>query len=384
MTKLTKKPGYLSSDYDRPIYLAAHFGFTPINCPKIKDIDLKLTEDCKVEVEGVKPGRVHDAAEKAAFLRMYLENEFSSLPHPLSVIYKKPQSRSHDYCLHVLGFPSAVAEAILIRTGLTILMEEGHKRLIVEVNSVGDKDSITAYERELHSYVKKVSTDIPPEHKKKIKEDVFELLKLALPEEIKDRLPASIASLTSGSRAHFKEMLECLESLGVEFKLDCTLVGNKEYTSHTIFAIRDAESEMVLAEGARYSRLTKRVGFKKELPSASMTIFAHAKKDGPAKIYKELPKPRFYLIHLGHEAKLKSLPLIELLRTHRIPVYHFLGKDKITAQLAASESLRVPYLLIVGHKEALDHTVTVRNVSTRAQDTVPMADLPDYLKHLPF
>ncbi|MDB5266477.1 MAG: Histidine--tRNA ligase [Parcubacteria group bacterium] len=384
MSKQTKKPAYLLHEFDRPIYLAAHFGFTPINYPKVKDIDLKLTEDCRIEVEGAKPLRTHDAAEKAAFLRMYAENDFASLPHPLSVIYRKPEKRAHDYCLHVLGFPSAVAEAILIRTGLTILMEEGHKRLVVEVNSVGDKDSVQAYERELHAFVRKVAAEIPPEHKKRIKEDVFELLKLALPEEIKGQLPSSIASLTSPSRAHFKEMLECLESLGVEFRLDCRLIGSKHYSSHTIFAIRDADSEMVLAEGSRYSRLTKRVGFKKELPSASMTIFAHAKKDGPEKIYKDLPKPKFYLIHLGHEAKLKSLPLIELLRTHRIPVYHFLGKDKITAQLAASEELRVPYLLIVGHKEALDHTVTVRNVSTRAQDTISMDDLPDYLKHLPF
>ena len=100
------------------------------------------------------------------------------------------------------------------------------------------------------------------------------------------------------------------------------------------------------------------------------------------RVYKEFPKSKFYLVQLGQEAKLKSLPLIELLRQNHIAIYHFLGKDKIIPQLSNAENLRVPYLLIVGQKEALEETVTVRNVSTRAQETVRVSDLPAYLKKI--
>lgn len=81
---------------------------------------------------------------------------------------------------------------------------------------------------------------------------------------------------------------------------------------------------------------------------------------------------------------MRALPMIETLRSSRIAVYHYLGRDKLMAQMQADEAVRAPYHLIIGQKEALDGTVTVRNVSSRAQDTVPMQVLPDFLKKLPF
>lgn len=390
MPKTTSsRPSYLLREFDKPLYLAAHFGFVPIECPKISETDLKLTEDYRQSepsLSSAKPLKtIHDSTEKAAFLRTYLEKDFGALSHPLSVAYKRFESsrRANDYSFHIVGYPSAMAEAILIRTALSILSEEGHKHLLVEINSIGDKDSITAYERELHAYAKKIACDIPAEYKKSLKDDIFEILKIDLPENLRSKIPPSIASLSSPSRAHFKEMLEYLERLGIEFRLDPNLVGNKHYTSQTIFSIKDVDDESLLASGARYSRLTKRVGFKKEIHAVNMTIFGSSKaKETAKRIYKDLPKPKFYLIQLGREAKMKSLPLIEHLRQNRIPVYHFLGKDKITAQLMSAEALRVPYLLILGQKEALDDTVTIRNMTTRAQDTVHVGVLPEYLKNI--
>ena len=114
---------------------------------------------------------------------------------------------------------------------------------------------------------------------------------------------------------------------------------------------------------------------------AGVTIFSGANSPH-GRVYKELPKPKFYLVQLGREAKIKTLSILELLRLHRIPVHHFLGKDKITVQLSNAENLHVSHLIIIGQKEALDNTATVRNVTTRAQDTISMADLPRYLKHI--
>ena len=160
-------------------------------------------------------------------------------------------------------------------------------------------------------------------------------------------------------------------------------MGEKNHCSHAIFAIKNLvdEVETTLAVGYRYSRLAKRLGLRKEIPMAGVTIFSAA-KNAAKKIYKQLPKPKFYLVQLGQVAKMKTLSLIELLRLHHIPVHHFLGKDKLAAQLSSAESLQVSYLIIIGHKEALDGTATIRNVATRAQDTIPLELLPQYLKKI--
>ena len=115
---------------------------------------------------------------------------------------------------------------------------------------------------------------------------------------------------------------------------------------------------------------------------AGVSIFSTSPRNARRRVYKALPKPKFYLVQLGKDAKIKTLSLIELLRNHRIPLHHFLGKDKITTQLLNAENLRVPYLIIIGQKEALDDTATIRNVATRAQDTVSIENLPRYLKNI--
>lgn len=370
---------------DKPLWIAAHFGFHPIEAPSINDSDIKITKDCNDEPSIVpkterKGGRlVCNAPEKAAFIRHYIEKKFANLPHPLALSWR----RGKEYSLELVGYPIGIAEAKLIRTALSVLNEEGHKNLFVEINSIGDKDSVASYERELKSFIAKISCNLSNEFKRVFKDDAFTLPKLSHEaiDELKKDMPSSVASLSASSRGQFKEVLDHLDAINVEYRFAPDLVGHKNLCSETLFAIRDQDDNL-LSAGYRYGKLSRRFGFKKELSLVGATIYGDRKlKD--TKMYKEMPKSKFYLVHLGREARMKSLSLIELLRSVHIPVYHFLGREKLTAQMQAEEALRMPYHLILGQKEALDNTVTIRNVNTRAQDTVPLNRLGDYLKHLP-
>ena len=375
-------------ELDRTLVVASYFGFRPILAPKITKHDIELTRNC-----GNYPH--YDAPEKASMIRTYLEEDFASLPHPVALVYEKHVSRKRfgNYALHFIGSSSGVAEATLIRTTLSILSEEGHKNLRVDINCIGDRESINAYERELINYVRKFGIDSSSEWKRSMKEDIFNLFRLKAPEalRLREMAPSSLNFLSLQSRVYFKEVLEYIEALGIEFRLAPELVGERNHTSHTIFAIRNIENEDLpagrqdtntLAIGYRYSRLARLFGLRKEIPMAGVSIFSTSPRNARRQVYKALPKPKFYLVQLGKDAKIKTLSLIELLRSHRIPLHHFLGKDKITTQLLNAENLRVPYLIIIGQKEALDDTATIRNVATRAQDTVSIASLPRYLKNI--
>ncbi|MFZ2484750.1 MAG: His/Gly/Thr/Pro-type tRNA ligase C-terminal domain-containing protein [Minisyncoccia bacterium] len=381
MSRQTTWPSRQLSEFDRSLITATYFGFLPISAPKITKQDIELTRD-----SGEHPH--YDALEKVAVIRTYLEDNLASLPHPLALVYKKPVSRKKfgTHALHFIGTPSGIAEATLIRTTLSILSEEGHKNLRVDINCVGDKESINTYSRELTNFVRKLDFDLSGELRQSIKEDIFNLFRHEGVESIRIRetAPSAITFLSAQSRAYFKEVLEYMEALGIEFRLTPELVGERNHASHTIFAIKDSEDvdKNTLAIGYRYSQLGRHFGLRKEIPMAGVNIFSSIGKENKGRVYKELPKPKFYLVQLGQEAKVKTLSLIELLRSHHIPVHHFIGKDKLATQLSNAENLRVSHLIIIGQKEALDNTATIRNVSTRAQDTVGMLDLPRYLKHI--
>ena len=91
---------------------------------------------------------------------------------------------------------------------------------------------------------------------------------------------------------------------------------------------------------------------------------------------------QWYVVHTqsGFEAKAKSLGVIEALRKAKVPIVHSLSKDKLSIQLGMAEKSEIPFVIIIGQKEAMDGTVIVRKMSTRLQDTVKVEKLADYLK----
>ena len=377
---LRNKSIWLSGEFDKPLVTASYFGFVPIETPKISKQDLEIAEEY-----GRHPH--YDAAESSALIRTYIDQGLSAEPHPLSISYKRvsPGRGRDKYSLHFIGSDQGVADATLIRGALSILDDLGRKHLVVDMNSIGDRDSLNAYERELHTYVRKFASEIPDEVREEIKKDVFNLFNIKNPsiEAIRNSIPPSISFLTPSSRNHLKEVLEYIEALNIDFRLSSQLVGNKHYCSHTIFAIKDtSEEERVLAVGYHYSKLARRLGLRKDIPMAGVTIFNEPTKETPShlRVYKDLPKSKFCLIHLGTNAKMQSLSLLENLRREHIRVHHLLGKDKIAVQISNAECLPVSHLILIGQKEALEKTATVRNVSTRAQNTVPLNELALYLK----
>ena len=388
MLKEATRPAWTLTEFEKPLVTATYFGFTPVSAPKITDADLEIVRSCTEHP-------YFDAAEKAALVRHYLENSFSSLPAPLAIAYKKAPHKKRvsepGYSLHFIGASTGIAEAALIRAALSILSEEGYRDLRIDINCIGDKESIGTYERELINYVKKYGSNLPDNLKQSLKQDIWNLFRHEEEQmiELRANAPTSISYLSSQSRLHFKEVLEYIESLAVDFRIAPEVVGEKHHSSQSVFVIKGIgrnsspeSGESTLAVGYRYSRIGRRFGLRKEIPMAGVTIFSKSTAEAPQRTYKQLPKPKFYLVQLGREAKMKTLSLIENLRSHKIPVHHFLGKDKLTAQLTGAEELKVSYLIIIGHKEALDGTATIRNVSTRAQDTIPLSSLPEYLKNI--
>ncbi len=119
------------------------------------------------------------------------------------------------------------------------------------------------------------------------------------------------------------------------------------------------------------------------MPAARVVIYLPKSKIG--KVVKMSNKPKktpFYFIHIGFEAKLKSLSTLEMLRQAKTPVTYSLIKDKLTAQLISAEQCCAPYILLMGQKETLENTVLVRVTRNNCQESVPMKELVGYLKKL--
>lgn len=383
-----------------PIY----YGFLPHKSPEIKkaDIDLakNLLEGDYIDDDNSSNSKLPlHVEEKIALLRMYTEDEMHTMPQPVMFYFKEPFKGSikkgsgnyNRYCdLEIMGGSKSIAEALLIQTTRTILKEEGYENICVEINSIGDKESINRFTRDLGNYYRKHVNDMHAECRQLLKKDPFDLLSCQNDKckKMNESAPSSMDFLSESSRAHFQEVLEYLEALDIPYRINNNLIGNKKYCTETIFSInnldneKDKKKQKVLAIGVRYDGLSKKIGAKKEIHGVGISLLIKNNKADLRKEIKKVKRPFASFVQLGFESKLLSLNIIESLRKEKIPLFLSLARDRLGAQVSAVEKYHIPYALIMGKKEAVEKSVIVRNNDTHAQEIVEIENLPKYMKKL--
>ena len=401
--------------FEKAQEIAIYYGFKPIDVPVLERTEVFTgtvgvgTDIVDKEMYSFRTrGGDHVTMRPeftASIMRAYLEQGMQSLPQPVMLYsygplfrHERPQRgrlrEFRQFDLEILGTDKSIADATIIRTLIDILEEYGFKDLVVEINSMGDADSRTKYLKELSSYYKKVQSKLCTDCKERLKLNPLRLLDCKQPEcaPYKADAPTSIAYLTPESKAHFKEVLEYLEEMDITYRINNSLVRGLDYYTHTVFEViklstdeDGKEREITITGGGRYNYLAKRLNSKKEVPGVGvalgfdrMVMLPECKKLSP----RIIRKPKVYFIHLGLEARLKSLSVIEILRKAKIPMEQSLSKDSLGSQLAIAEKMGVPFAIIFGQKEAMNNEIIVRNLETRSQDTVKIPELSEYIKKL--
>jgi histidyl-tRNA synthetase len=390
--EIKKEKDHLESTTDKVGEIAVQYGFTIIKPPHISSDDVSRGKHFK-DLD-----HYNDVEEKIALTRWYMEQRMDLESQPLAIHYKKPLAGSNlkkkptveMYGFEVMGSTKATSEALLLRCALAVLDDLGYKDVYVDINTIGDRESILRFERELQVHFRKHGNTLPAKLRQEFKKNHYSVLKNP-GEEVKEFLqnaPQPVGSLSEIARLHFKEVLESVEMFNVAYKIKSNAISNKLYASYTVFEIRKSpesgsEEGELLAYGYRYNSLAKKIGGKREVPTVGVTLIVKKSPELSKKIpVKSIKKPKFYLVQLGGTAKLKSLNVVEMLRKHKIPVHHSITKDKITGQLNGAEYMKSTHVLIMGQKEAIENTMVVRNIANREQETVAIDELCNFLKNL--
>ncbi|MBU6370842.1 MAG: ATP phosphoribosyltransferase regulatory subunit [Patescibacteria group bacterium] len=374
---------------------ALYYGFLPIR-------NLSVSKDDGIRAAGLKESWTrnpaglpwlfsHDfAEERAALFRHFAEKNLLAEPQPVMLVHETAIVKERGKTtvnLEVMGTKKSIAEALIIQATVSMLRDNGYENLLIEINTIGDKESSAKFSRELANYYKKNLGAMTAHCRQSFKKDPFYTLSCRECDptgKLAEHAPTSVSCLSDASRAHFAEVLEYIETLGIPYRINNALVPDRKYCSGTVFEIKevlpDGAAGPILAVGFRHDDLSQKIGHKKENPAAGIKIFL--KKKAAAKKIGKLPKPVAFYIQLGDEAKHKSLDVIEKLKGEKIYVHHMLGRDKFGSQFSLAEKSGVPYVIIMGKKEFLENSVMVRENATRTQVTIPVTELANYIKKL--
>ena len=134
----------------------------------------------------------------------------------------------------------------------------------------------------------------------------------------------------------------------------------------------------MLARGGRYDELT-RPYVRGTLPSTGIVI-AMRTNDKNSKFGRpRRRKANACLVHIGKEARIRSINIIETFRARKIPIEQCLYFERFSEQMAYAEAQHTKYILIIGQQEARENVVLMRNTDDHSQQTVPIDLLPELL-----
>jgi len=399
---------FLENNFERVVKSA---GFSRINTPIIEKASLfehpigEETDIIQKEMYAVK--RKSDISEKdekedkeelvlrpestASIVRAYIEHGMSNLPQPVHLYsmgsmfrYERPQyGRTREFSqfsLEVIGELDPILDAQIISLATRIIHRSRIRDFSVQINSIGCKKCRIKYTKKLQEAYAPILKKLCPDCQKRYHQNPLRLLDCKEPacQEYKSHAPQIIDYLDEEDQNHFRQVLEYLDELEIPYELNTYLVRGLDYYSRTVFEIWSQDSDLkdnaqaAFGAGGRYDGLVESLGGR---PTPAIGFALGANRIVPVR-----DVPDIFVIQLGELAKKKSLRIIEELREEGFRVVSALGKESIKSQMRLADKLKSPLALILGHKEVLDGTIIIKDMSGGMQEVVSLDNLVDEIK----
>lgn len=364
------------------IKLAEYYGFSPLE----KALEKAPTTRLK-KPEGTLSFVRRDERTLAAIAR-----KCATLPpkNPGLLMWRVGSSKEREAAgaatleLHIIGASGTAPEALLIMLADVIAKNAGVENRSIAINSIGLRETSTRYLRDIGGFLRKHLESISPTLRPRAATDplgtLIQLIDRGHP--ITPRSPQSVEYLTEEERKRFWELLEYLEILRLPYELNSHILGSHDCWAHTLFEIAFSDPEtgarIPFAHGGRYDPLMSWVSGS---PRSAVRVVIECETRGRVQAeYRARALPAIYFAHLGPEARRKTFHVLELLRESDIAVHQSLLHERFGEQMTAAREHGTPFILVMGHKEAMENSVMVREVATNVQETVPIEDLVGYLK----
>jgi len=368
---------------------AEHFGFTSAEQLKAQAGSTHPKLSCSAGAADRKLDDVY------GFLTAGIAYYANSRPDPeepalFYTLERTPRSQDVALGLHIIGVDKSIAEAILIQALRALALEIGISGTTVRINSIGDRDSIARYNRELNNFLKRRLEEMSSGARELIKDHPYLALMHMLDhnEELGFRAPSPMEHLSDPSRKHFREVIEYLDMSDTPYEIDPKFLGHHECYSDTLFAIEpfDPESGTILPDaplsmrGGRYTTFAEK-HLKQPIHAVGAVAILHNKKAPQRTPKSQTPThAAVHVVQLGFGPKVRTLMLVDELRRAGILVKQNLASDSLSTQLRKAEMDDAAFTIIIGQKEYVDGTVILRDMQSRTQETVPIESVANRLK----
>ena len=303
--------------------------------------------------------------------------------------YEQPQAgryrQHHQVGIECIGSADPDVDVEVIAFGTRFLGALGLREWRLVLNFMGTPADRAAYAAVLQAWLRARAGDLAPDDAAKVESHPLRVLdsKRDQTRAVLVDAPRMADHLDAASVAHGERVQSGLQRLGIPFEVDETLVRGLDYYTHTLFELQSAalgNAQSTLLGGGRYDGLieqlggppTPGIGFGCGIERVLLTCDAEGVFPAPA-----VEVECFVVDVAGGEA---AVTLAEALRAAGVATDRAFDRRSMKAQMKAADRSGARLALIVGEQEQTDGTVTVRDLATSEQATVPAADVVDHVR----
>jgi histidyl-tRNA synthetase len=301
--------------------------------------------------------------------------------------YERPQKgrqrQFHQIDLECIGAAEAKADIEVISVAAMILQSlDVMDNCRLQINTLGDTQSRHAYRDALVEYFS--------DHKDKLSEDsVNRLTRNPLrildskdkgDQALVENAPEFSAYLNSYSSEFFAEVLEGLETLGIEYDLNRRLVRGLDYYTHTAFEFVTTAlgAQGALIAGGRYDGLIETLGGK---PTPGIGWAGGIER--LAMLAANIPESKrpIAVIPVGDVAEKEAAKLAHELRAAGFDV-EMAFKGNVGKRIKRANKLNARAALLIGEDELARNACTFRDLDAGSQEEIPLTSVQATLSSL--
>ena len=214
--------------------------------------------------------------------------------------------------------------------------------------------------------------------------ELFDKLKNADNSQILSSLSAFIGNHEKGAAA-VSQIMQILELSNLKsLKIDASLARGLSYYTGAIFEVNVPDLAGSIASGGRYDGLIGMFG-KEQIPACGFSL-------GLERILVVMEERGMFppelntnsadvLVTIWSEESIgESLKLAAELRKENLRVLVYPEPDKLGKQFKYADSLKIPFVCVLGETESAENKVTLKNLQTGAQETIERVEVSEKIR----
>ncbi|RPF58190.1 histidine--tRNA ligase [Abyssicoccus albus] len=336
----------------------------------------------------------------APVVRSYIENKMHGYANqPIKLFYEGPMFRYErkqkgryrqfvQFGVEAIGAEDPAIDAEIIAMVMDIYQSFGLKKLKLYINSIGDIDSRSEYNKALVEHFKPSIEEFCSDCQQRIDTNPMRILDCKKDREhrLVKSAPRIYDYLNDDSKQYFEQVKLYLDQLGIDYEVDTNLVRGLDYYTHTAFEVMsDAEgfgAITTLCGGGRYNGLLEMldgpnetgIGFALSIERLLLALEAEGieiEHDDALDLF---------IATLDEDSKQYAVQLLHRLRKAGVKADTDYKSRKLKGQMKQADRERAKYTIVLGENEIKNQQVKLKDMNDGGEHVIELSSLTDELK----